>query len=73
MVEFNSAPIEGLAEIRPLPANVIPAMHLVRDKLQPESINSKPSGCRIKCGMTTLGLKSALFSTLPPGQHNWGN
>ena len=29
--------VEELAEIKPLPSNVIPAPHRVRDKLQPES------------------------------------
>ena len=33
--------IEELAEIKPLPVNVIPAPHLVRDKLQPESSKFK--------------------------------
>jgi hypothetical protein len=37
MVEFMSSLIEELAEIKPLPANVIPAPHPVRDNLQPES------------------------------------
>jgi hypothetical protein len=37
MEQFMSYPIEKLAEIKPLPANVIPAQHPVRDKLQPES------------------------------------
>jgi hypothetical protein len=41
MVEFMRYPIEELAEIKPLPTNVIPAPHPVRDKLQPESSNSK--------------------------------
>jgi hypothetical protein len=41
MVEFMSYPIEELAEIKPLPANVIPAPRPVRDKLQPESSTFK--------------------------------
>jgi hypothetical protein len=36
MVEFMSYPIEKLAEIKPLTANVIAAPHPVRDKLQSE-------------------------------------
>jgi hypothetical protein len=41
MVEFMSYPIEELAEIKFLSANVIPAPHPVRDKLQPESSKFK--------------------------------
>jgi hypothetical protein len=37
MVEFMCYPIKKLAEIKPFPADIIPAPHPVRDKLQPES------------------------------------
>jgi hypothetical protein len=40
-VEFMIYPIDGLAKIKPLPTNVIPAPHLVRDNLQPESSKFK--------------------------------